>query len=307
MEKMPQAGEESTIRGLRRRLWAERAVFVILLAGVLAFHFGKIGARRVCVIAVDGHPAVVVANQADANRLLEEIKKTSGLSGNISFSHKVTLHSVAAGGHQVLSDAEAMGVLSSKLEPVIQASAILVNGELVIGLPDRNEAVQTLSALLRELSPPIPDVQAGFKESVKVEAREVPGSRFAPSATAAVEKIMKAAAPKGAHEVKPGETGWKIALSYHVPISRLAAANPGVDLNRIRAGNQLKIPGELPPITVIARKETKEELGPGLSKTTRITYENGVEVSREVVGRERPPKPPTPGRHRRRQDKDLSL
>ena len=301
-----EAGEERAIRSLRRRLWIERVIFVLIVAGVLAFHFGKLGVRRACLIAVDGKPAALVASRADANRLLEEVKRSSGISGTISFSHKVTLHSISAAGQRVLPDAEAMQALSQKLEPLVQASAILVNGELVIALPGRNEAVQTLSSLLRELSPPIEGIQASFKENVKIETREVPADRFAASAAAAVERIMKAAAPKGAHEVEPGETGWKIALAYHVPISRLAAANQGIDLNRIRAGDKLKIPGELPPLTVVARKEAKEELAPGVSKTVRVTYENGVEVSRDVVARERPPQPPRGKYRRHRSSQEMS-
>jgi LysM repeat protein len=298
-----EAGEESAIRGLRHRLWIERVFFALIVAGILAFHFGKLGTRRVCLIAIDGKPAAVVASRSDASRLLDDIKKASGMAGDVSFSHKVTLHSIAAAGQRVLPGAEALGVLSEKLQPVVQASAILVNGELVVGLPDRKEAVQTLSSLLRELSPRVEGVQASFKESVKVETRDVSADHFAATAEEALAKIMKSAAPKGTHEVEPGETGWKIALTHHVPLSRLAAANQGVDLNRIRAGDELKIPGELPPLTVIARRDIREELAPGVSKTVRVTYENGVEVSREVVARERPP---TGRRRRPRTSEDVT-
>jgi LysM repeat protein len=304
-EAMQKASDEGEISGLRRRLWVERAIFVVLLAGLLAFHFGKLGVRQVCVIAVDGHPTAVVVSRSDANRLLDEIKKSAGVSAEVTFSHKVTLHSVSAAGERVLSDAEAMTAMAGKLEPVVQASAILVNGELVIGLPTSTDAIRTLSKLIQELSPNVSDVQATFKESVKIEDRQVPADRFAASAEAAVEKVLKASAPKGRHEVKPGETGWKIALLYRVPVSRLAAANPEVDLGRIHAGEKLTIPGDLPPITVVARKEVREELGPGVSKTTRITYENGAEVSRDVIGREHPPE--SPKRRRHRTDRGMGL
>jgi len=301
------AGDESAVRGLRRRLWIERVFFVLLIAGVLTFHYGRVGARRACLIAVDGKPTAIVASRSDADRLLEEVKKGAGAAADISFSQKITFHSVSAAQQPMLSDAEAIAALSQRLKPVIHASAIIVNGELVIGLPSKTEALQALSLLLRELSPPIQGVQASFKENVKVKEREVPADRFAPAAAAAVERIMKAAAPKGSHEVRPGETGWKIALDYHVPISRLAAANAGANMNRIRAGDKLKIPGELPPVTVVARQDTKEEIAPGVSKTVRVTYENGVEVSRDVVARERPAKEPRESRRRHRAGKEFSL
>ena len=286
-----EAGEDPRVRQLRRRLWAERTVFAALLALLLAYHFGKLGGKSVCVIAVDGHPVAVVASRGEAERLIEEIKSSSGLPGSVTFSHQVHLYAAPAAGHHPLPYAEALALLTPKLEPVVEASVILVNGEPMVGLPSRSEALQTISSLLRELSPPVPGVQAAFKESIRVETLQVPATRFAASAREAVEKVLKASAPKGEHEVRPGETGWKIALDGHVALSRLAQANPGVDLNAIRAGDRLKIPGELPPLTVVGRKEIKEELGPGTSTTVRVTYENGVEVSRDVIGRQRPAVP----------------
>ena len=291
----------SEVRGLRRRLWAERFVFAIMLGGVLAFHFGKLGGlggKRACLIAVEGRPAAVLESRAEAERLLEEIKTASGLPGAVRFSQKVALHRVPAGAHDVVGYAEAMKALASRLEPVVDASAIVVNGEVVLGLPTNREAVEVLSEVLREFSPPGEDVQATFKEKVKVETREVGAERFAPSAKEAVTRILKSTAPKGEHEVKPGETGWKIALTYGVALSRLEGANPEVNINKIRAGDRLKLPGELPPLTVVARREVTEETGP-VRQRVRITYENGAEVRRDVIGRERPAAREGAGRRQR--------
>ncbi|MCJ7751176.1 MAG: hypothetical protein MUQ65_08790, partial [Armatimonadetes bacterium] len=65
------------------------------------------------------------------------------------------------------------------------------------------------------------------------------------------------------------------------------------------------IPGELPPLTVIARREITEPVGSGASGRTRkvrITYENGVEVKRDSIGlsaptsaARTPARPPTRG------------
>jgi hypothetical protein len=47
----------------------------------------------------------------------------------------------------------------------------------------------------------------------------------------------------------------------------------------------VRIPGELPPLSVIARRDIEEPVTPGSirTQTVRITYENGVEVKRQVV------------------------
>ncbi|WP_456413304.1 peptidoglycan DD-metalloendopeptidase family protein [Oceanithermus profundus] len=54
--------------------------------------------------------------------------------------------------------------------------------------------------------------------------------------------LALAAAP--VHVVRPGETLYRIARTYGVPLEALAAANGIEDVNRIRAGQRLVIPSE---------------------------------------------------------------
>jgi LysM repeat protein len=185
-----------------------------------------------------------------------------------------------------------MKALAAKVHPVVQAAAIVANGEVVLALPNQQEAVRTLSAILQHFSPSGDNVTRYFKEEVKIELRSVPLAAFYSNADAALARLEEASRPKGVYEVKPGDSAWKIAQEHGLALSRLAGANPGVDLNRVRAGARLKIPGELPPITVLARKEIAEPVGdePGApTRRVRISYENGAEVSRQVIGR--PPRP----------------
>ncbi len=44
------------------------------------------------------------------------------------------------------------------------------------------------------------------------------------------------------HEVAAGETLWRIALNYRVPVSALQAANPDVEPRRMRIGSRLVVP-----------------------------------------------------------------
>jgi LysM repeat protein len=294
---------EGLVRALRRRLWIERVIWLALIGLLAAVHFGALpGGRRVTLIAVNGDPVTVVASRADARRLLDALKSPSGeVIGDVTFAEKVASHSVSASRNPIQSDSEAMKALAGRLHPMVQAAAIVAGGEVVLALPNQQEAVKTLSAILQRFSPPGDSVTRYFKEEVKVETRSVPVGALYPTANAALERIIEASRPKAEYEVRPGDSAWKIAQKYSVPLSRLGGANPGMDLNRVRAGERLKIPGELPPITIIARKEIKEPISdePGApTRKVRISYENGAEVSRQVIGR--PPRRtaafPRPGR-----------
>jgi len=289
METDLSASKERGVRRLRRRLWLERVFFLLVIAAMLAYHYGALPAigRRVCLVAVDGRPVVVVATRAEAERLLVEIRRSAGPVEKVGFAQKVTFRSVPANGNPVQPEAKAMEALASRLQPVMEGAVILANRQVVVALASKAEATKTLSLLLREFAPEGGGFTTVFKEDVKVEMREAPADRFVASPEAAVAKIREEAAPASVHEVQPGETAWKIARDAHVSLNRLVQANPGLDTNRLRAGDQVKMPGKAAAITVVAQRETQEPIG-GRGRrrlqVVRVTYENGAQVSREVIG-----------------------
>ena len=288
MESDLQAKRERSLRRLRRRLWLERAFFLVVIGVVLAWHYGALpGGRRVCLVAVDGKPVTVVATRGEAERLVEEVKRAAGPVEKVEFTQKVTFHSVPAEGNPVEAEGRAMAALASRVEPVMEGAAILADGQVVVALPSKAEAAKTLSLFLREFAPAGGGYRTVFKEDVRVEVRRAAMDRFAESPEAAVAKVREETAPVGTHEVEPGETAWEIALEAHVPLSRLAQANPEMDMNKLRAGDEVKIPGKAAPITVVAQKEVQQPTGQGARRrmqVVRLTYENGVQVSKEVIG-----------------------
>jgi len=292
-ERSRTGGSQSTdpLPTLRRRLWIERAVSLVLLGFLLALCLRALPtAKRVCLIAVDGRPAAVVETRPDADRILAGIRAASGLPpGKVSFRQQVTFHKVPAAHNPVQSDSDAMAALASNLDLITRAAAIFANGEVVIALPSQDEAVKTLFLLIRDLRPPAgAGIPTYFKEQVRVQMADVPPTKLAPSADEAFRKIVASASPRAEYRVKPGDSAWKIAGEHNLPLSRLAQANPDLNLDHLRAGDRLKLPGPLPPITVVAQKDIFEEVGEGPAQVTqkvRITYENGVEVKREIIGR----------------------
>jgi len=285
--KRPQEQDPTT--SLRRRLWLERAAFGVVVLGLVLLYLGAVpGGRRVCLVTVDGEPVAVLETRADAERILGDIKSRSGLElEQVQFAQEVGLRDVSALRNPVRSDSQATEALSSRLDVVVEAAAILANGELVAALPIQAEAVRTLSLLLTELAPPGRNTAVFFKEKVKVEMQAVaPERRFA-SAGEAVQRIVQEASSGAEYMVKPGDSAWRLARDHRIPLSRLAQANPGIDLDNLLAGAELKIPGAQPLLTVVARREVREEVEEvpdRRTRTVRITYENGVETKRDILG-----------------------
>jgi LysM repeat protein len=87
-----------------------------------------------------------------------------------------------------------------------------------------------------------PEIGA-LKDSVKKledSAKARASARQAKAADAASKPGEAAAAGPGEYEVKPGDTGMKIAKELGVPFHDLETANPGIDWNRLKPGQKIK-------------------------------------------------------------------
>jgi len=291
MAKSEPKDPQQLVQSLQRRLWIERAVGLLILTTIAALYLGAIpGGRRAVLISANGEPITVVASRPQANALLDRLQESSGFPPDrVEFAEKLTFHGVSAARNPIATEHEALKALDQKLTLIVQGAAILVGGEVLIALPDQQEAVRTLSMLLKEFAPPGENMTVYFKERVKVDVRKVSPDKLYPSAEEAVAKIVEATAPKKEYLVKPGDSAWKIARDNDITVARLQNANLNVDFERLPIGAKLRIPGELPPLTIIARRDIEEPLPGGRKKKIRITYENRVEIKRDLISRSAPP------------------
>lgn len=284
------------------RPWLERTLFVAVLALFGAWHFGAFGpGRQTCVVVVDGKPVVVMASRAAADRLLEEIRQQAGADDvkAAQFAQRVDLYSVAADRNPSVSDVEAMKILAPKLDVVVPGAGLFVNGKLFVGLPSRDAAVETFTLLLRELSPPDPDLTRAFKERVSIREGLLPIENYVPDAQTVLSQVREAMAEKITYTAKAGDSPWKIANDHGTTIARVRRANPGLDFMRLQVGQEVVVPTGKAPVTVVAWKEVLEPVGEsGQTQTVRIVYENGEEVQRYVAQRPRR-SPPSRSRPRR--------
>ncbi len=66
---------------------------------------------------------------------------------------------------------------------------------------------------------------------------------------ASVAPPHAAAPPFHIHAKEPGETAWHMSFRFHVSISQIKEANPGLDINRLPAGTSINIPAPTVPPT----------------------------------------------------------
>ncbi len=289
--KYGMAGEQSVTQKLRTRMWVERGLFVALAAAGVAYYSLVFRVPpEACVITVNGKPSVVVGSAQTAEHLLSQIKRTAGPIQEVGFAQQVTLQRVSREGASPLSEAEALKALTPQLTLVAPGVGLFVNGRLLYGFADRQQAVGALSLLLKELSPPDPDLTRAFQEKVQLTSARIPVAQFLPSADAALSRVRASLSQKKAHVIRAGDSPWKIANEYGLPIAALKRANPRVDFTRLVAGETVMVPTGVSPLTVIAWKEVEESLGGAASGRTQVVrhvYVNGAVSSRQVVLRPR--------------------
>jgi LysM repeat protein len=158
---------------------------------------------------------------------------------------------------------EPFGVQSSGRPAPRQDRSDVVVTTRTAGGAGRTAASGENSAALDTAAPAAPDAAAApdpEPDTAVPPAREVAGARpgadrpapapparpAAPAAPAAPTAPAGRAPGQRTHTVQRGETFYAVARRYGVTPMALAAANPGLDINRIQAGQLLRLPAAEP-------------------------------------------------------------
>lgn len=188
-----------------------------------------------------------------------------------------------------------------------RADADKVLDQVKIALLQREE--QSIFPLQKE-PPKIDPSKARFKEKVEIKETAVDADILKSSVKDAVRLLLGSGNGENKpYVVQAGDTGVSIAKKLHMPLNKLMQLNPGVKWNRLQIGQELNITEAKPLLTIVYTREltwrvdvpyTFEEieaphLPPHTIKvqrrgqdgrkeiTARITYENGREVSRQII------------------------
>jgi LysM repeat protein len=113
---------------------------------------------------------------------------------------------------------------------VVPAWAVVIDGKIAAGLPSRALAEQTVRALRSR--------SAG---SLQVRQAKVPVAQYHRTAAEALRALAGGAAGTATYAVKDGDSAWIIADRLHTSVEELQLLNPGVDLENLQIGQQLRV------------------------------------------------------------------
>lgn len=295
------------VNGYWRRELREQLLVVgaAILFAIIVCNF----AGRGWAVEVDGKPVGVVKKRAVAEDTVKAIieAREAALGQPVKSEEEVTYRPVRVSQSTVLTPGELKARLEDALRLYTRAAVVRVNGKDLFFFKNVDTAEAFLDSV-RKMYAVKPDKESFFEEQVETAVLNAPASRVT-SVEDALAAVRRGIEEKWRYTVKDGDTLWDIADRQDLSVEDVIAANPGLNPDSLSIGQVIRLRRERAILTVVQeyeaskvesipfpreiRYDTSLHRGqvkivqngkPGRKEIKyKVTVENGVEVSREVI------------------------
>lgn len=268
---------------------------VLAIGGAFAWYF--ISVNQPVDVVIDKTSVAVVRNAKTANDLLQQAEASKCPGGDFPTNSYVRLQQVhiihLSNSAEVDTDDTALQHIAAALKIHIRAYVLVVSGHASIGLPTLSAANDTVAV--------VKDHYANLSSQGDLIGDPVVLTPVTIVRMAVAPELLRASSEEAApyfwtpplahyYTVRSGDRGMEIAHRNHLSYTDLIVANPQVDLNRLRVGDQINV--QKTPLLIrvtVKRKFTVEEpilehAPPDKAGKRRVTYLvtyiNGIEVQR---------------------------
>lgn len=205
----------------------------------------------------NGRPLGIVKEQQDVVKILEmaseELSQEYGSNIVIDPEKDITFRTVVSYGKEIDTEDDVLRRLTYMGEINAQASAIVVDGEVMVIVENEKIAEQVLQDL-KDIFITDADTTEyeyiGFVEDVKIESVSTKLPNIS-NRSAAVEKLRNGGQQATEYVIKAGDTMYEICMDLGVTIDELAELNPGLTMqSMIHVGDRIVIEKEVPLLTL---------------------------------------------------------
>jgi len=285
-------------------------IAVLMITGISCLLTPKEG----FILTVDNKRLAVVENEAIVIDAIDELKAQKSQETGFVYkevTNKVKVEMVKGLKDEPVGKEEIIKILALKLDWVVQATALTINGSPKMNVATLEQAEEILNKLKEEFTVDTEDKELlalNFEEEVTLTSADVKVEELVDLALA-VTLILNGTDKIETYKVKKGDTLWDIAYANNMTVNELKEANLDLKKDVLSIGQELKLVKTEPMVHVVADVQlTKEENIPfntkyisdsdlwrgqssvkeaGKSGKQRVTYKivekNGVEIDREIL------------------------
>lgn len=212
-------------------------------------------------------------------------------------------------------DKTVQAVYSTDLGLSVNGAVLIIDGEEVVSLASEEEVQMVIDGVLEPFTKE--SIESKLIQEPEIEeeyaiAEKQMSLDCVMEVDQAIEFLSQGTNTVKEYKVKNGDTTWDIAVNRGVQIGELEKANPNKDISKLHDGDVINLTAQEPYLTVMTVKEEKiqetvqyntvykddsslyigmskvvsEGINGVIEKTSKVNFENGVEVSREVTGEE---------------------
>ncbi len=213
-----------------------------------------------------------------------------------------------ASAEEILTADELSQLLFAQIDEVQELYTMTVDGVIYGAVTDRTMVDEFLEQFLASRDPGEPDTRVAFAQNIEFEKRTV-SLKYYMEPTELIAALSGFKTEATTYTLRKGDTLSAVALRNGMTLSELVALNPGVDVNGIRAGEEIFLNRSVPVLQVdtcilqtyeevipyeteeikdktlyVGQTRTKQK-GKNGSKivTAYVTYRDGEVVKRDVV------------------------
>ena len=267
----------------------------ILLASILITYVYFSGIAY--SVSINGNESGKVRNKKQVEDLLstvkEEYKQQHG--AEISLGSEITYTKTRASKKQLMPSIALEQLLRDEVVYTIQSFSIYANDSSIAAFKTKAEAEAVLEKV-KEAYVKVED-EAKYKEitfAEKVEVKQEFNEEGKIMETAeAANFILKGTDEIKIHKVQSGESIWGISRKYNISVDNLQKANPKLDPNKIKIGQELNLVVPKPLVSVKTTElaeykedipfEQKVEFSSSLYKDQTTVKVKGVYGKRDIV------------------------
>lgn len=254
--------EKCIIFSLDRRITLWAAVVVVAIVAVIV---GRASANALYTVAVDGSVVGLVQDASLPNKVVDRLAEEESIKigAEVKNASKIQVQKFKAKQGEttppVLGPDKLGDVLRSAVKFMAKGWVVSVEGKDVVALSTEEDARGVISDLRNNYTKAI--VETGhatveevlIKEKIDIKEKEVPTSIFRNRQDAA--KVLERGTDKTlTYVVQRGDSLWAIAQANNLTVEDLQKANPQVEGDLIREGDQLNLVVPNPYVTLTSKE-----------------------------------------------------